>query len=442
MEHWAVLTHYLDLALRSFKRNKVLTALMVLALGLGIGACITTLTVLKLLSGDPLPHKSARLFAPEINPLPAASKTPSEELWRRWGNLMTWTDAMNLLHAHKAERQVVMALASSKVTPQMPGQHAFFSDGVVTTSDFFSMFDVSFRYGGGWSAADDENRARVVVIGSELNEKLFDGADSVGRTIQVNDHDYRIAGVAEPWAPQPRFYAVSLGGRGYGNGDEVFLPLQTAVADKVNTQTVNCFDAGVDINHLETAPCAWVSMWVELAGPAQASAYKSFLSNYVAQQISLGRMHHPEVALPNLMGYLDQQRVVPEDVRLQAGLAFGFLLICVVNTVGLLLAKCLRRSREIGVRRALGATRGEVFAQFMVESATIGIAGGVLGLLFALLGLWAVRQQPAQYADLAHLDPSMFVFTFFVALVASLIAGLLPAWRACVVAPAPQLKAT
>jgi putative ABC transport system permease protein len=184
----------------------------------------------------------------------------------------------------------------------------------------------------------------------------------------------------------------------------------------------------------------WVALWVELASASDASAYKSFLSNYVAQQISLGRMHHPEVALPDLMAFLAQQQVVPDDARLQANLAFGFLLICIVNTVGLLLAKCLRRSREIGVRRALGATRGAIFAQFMVESGMVGIAGGVLGLVFAELGLWAIRHQPAEYAKLAHLDVSMFVATFVIALIASLIAGLLPAWRACVVAPAPQLK--
>jgi putative ABC transport system permease protein len=141
------------------------------------------------------------------------------------------------------------------------------------------------------------------------------------------------------------------------------------------------------------------------------------------------------------MGWLRDQQVVPDDVRLQAGLAFGFLLICVVNTVGLLLAKCLRRSQEIGVRRALGATRREIFTQFMVEAAIVGMAGGVLGLLFAELGLLGIRHQPAEYASLAHLDLGMFFFTFVVALVASLIAGILPAWRACVLAPAPQLKA-
>src|SRR5574337_90235 len=313
--------YYLDLALRSFGRNRVLTALMVLALGLGIGASITTLTVLKLLSGDPLPQKSSRLFAPEINPLGAKSTTPSERLFQNWGNLMTYTDAMNLLHARKGGRQAVMALASGKITTDTPGQHPFFSDGVVTTSGFFSMFGAEFQYGGGWTAQDDENRAHVAVIAGFLNDKLFGGADSVGKMLRIGDHDYRIIGVLKPWAPQPRFYAVNLGGRGYGNGDALFLPLQAAISDGVNTQTVNCFDADVDINHLETAPCAWVSTWVELANASDAGAYKTFLSNYVAQQISLGRMHHPEVALPNLMGFLAQQRVVPDDARMQTNLA-------------------------------------------------------------------------------------------------------------------------
>jgi putative ABC transport system permease protein len=115
--------------------------------------------------------------------------------------------------------------------------------------------------------------------------------------------------------------------------------------------------------------------------------------------------------------------------------------VCLLNTIGLLLAKFLRRSSELGVRRALGATRKAVFQQCMVEAGAIGIAGGVLGLLLAWLGLWAVRQQPVDYADLAHLNPTMLLATFVIALVASLLAGVLPAIRAMQVTPAMQLKA-
>ncbi|MEW9571222.1 ABC transporter permease [Rhodanobacter sp. Si-c] len=432
--------YYLDLAIRSLRRHKVLTTLMVLALALGIGATITTLTVLRLLSGDPLPEKSAQLFYPQVDPYPADQ--PFSRSGKRLPFLMSYVDAMNLLHAGKARRQTAVALSQVKVAPKTQEGKPFYADGVMTTADFFPMFDAPFQYGAGWSAADDDSRAQVVVIASFLNDKLFGGTDSVGRMIRIEDHDFRIIGVLKPWAPQPRFYALHLGSRDYGKGEGVFMPLLGARADCIGPSTMMSYGPGSSMEHLETSPAIWLGVWVELPDASAVSAYRLFLANYARQQVALGRFQKSRTALSGLMQWLRSEHVVPDDARLQTGLAFGFLLICVVNTVGLLLAKCLRRSREIGVRRALGASRGAIFAQFMVEAAIVGVAGGVLGLVFAELGLWGIRHQPAQYAGLAHLDLPMFLFTFVVALVASLVAGLLPAWRACVVAPAPQLKAS
>ncbi|MEO5813638.1 MAG: FtsX-like permease family protein, partial [Rhodanobacter sp.] len=133
-------------------------------------------------------------------------------------------------------------------------------------------------------------------------------------------------------------------------------------------------------------------------------------------------------------------QVVPSDVRLQTWLAFAFLAICLFNTIGLLLAKFLRRAGEIGMRRALGASRAAVFAQCLVEAGLIGLLGGVAGLLLTWLGLWLIRRQSVAYADMVHLDTSMFLVTFALAIAASLLAGVLPALRASRVAPALQLK--
>ena len=80
--------------------------------------------------------------------------------------------------------------------------------------------------------------------------------------------------------------------------------------------------------------------------------------------------------------------------------------------------------------------------QFGVESAVIGLAGGTLGLGLAELGLWSVRLRPDGYAQLARMDLPMLLGTFALAVAASVLAGLLPAWRACRIAPALQLKAT
>jgi putative ABC transport system permease protein len=81
-----------------------------------------------------------------------------------------------------------------------------------------------------------------------------------------------------------------------------------------------------------------------------------------------------------------------------------------------------------------------LFLQLLVESGVVGLAGGLGGLLLACLGLWLVRRQPADYAPLAHLDGAMLLLTFLLAVGASLLAGVLPAWRACRVSPGLQLK--
>ncbi|MCL7715254.1 ABC transporter permease [Stenotrophomonas mori] len=430
--------YYFKLALRSFRRNKVLTALMVLAIALGIGAAMTTLTVFKVLSGDPIPHKSARLFYVQLDPYTREGYKPGEDPdWQ-----LTRFDAEELLRQKKAPRQAMMTGGGGIVDPRV-GTLKPFSVGMrYTSADFFPMFDTPFLYGRGWSGTEDDGRARVAVIGRNLNEKLFDGADSVGREVLVEGHPLRIVGVLDEWQPQPLFYDP-FAGNSYDRQEEVFVPFSTSRDLELGRSgNMNCF--GREIVNDATAlnvPCAWIQYWVELDAAGDAPAFKAYLDNYSDQQRAAGRFERPaNTRLRSVMQWLDYTEVVPGDVRLQMWLAFGFLLVCLVNTVGLLLAKFLRRSGEIGVRRALGASRGEIFRQCLVEAGTIGLGGGLLGLLLALGGLWAVRQRPAEYAALAHLDGSMLLLTFVLAVAASLLAGMLPAWRAMQVAPALQLK--
>jgi len=185
-------------------------------------------------------------------------------------------------------------------------------------------------------------------------------------------------------------------------------------------------------------------MWVELDSPAKVDAYRDFLVHYSQEQKAAGRFERaPNVRLRNVPQWLAFHHAVPADVRLQAWLAFGFLLVCLVHATGLLLAKFTNRHGELGLRRALGATRRDLFAQLLIEAAAIGVAGGGVGLALAYAGMWAVRLQPGNqvdYASLAHLDAAMLALNFVVALLASLAIGWLPAWQACRVAPALQLK--
>lgn len=427
--------YYAWLAARSLRRSPALTALMVLAIGLGIGASITTLTVLRVLSGDPLPEKSARIFLPLIEPRSMddyrAGDPPSEH--------MTYPDAMNLLRAGRAKYQAVSTGGAVVVQPPDSTVEPFMADVRFTSADFFPMFETPFAQGSGWSADDDEARARVIVISQSLNDKLFGGADdSVGRTLRLRGNDFRVVGVLDHWRPTPHFYDLIVGN--YSETDEIFVPIDTGLDLEFGRRgTMNCWDDATD--PVRSPNCAWIQLWIELDSPAQRAEYEAFLANYSDEQRALGRFERPtNVRLYALPEWLEFKRVVPSDVRLQVWLAFGFLAVCLINTVGLMLAKFLRRAGEIGVRRAIGASRRQVFSQFLVEAGAVGIVGALLGVGFALLGLWAVRQQPGDYASLAHLDPTMLGTTVLLALLSSLVAGLLPAWHACDVPPALQLK--
>ena len=428
--------YYLNLAVRSFKRNKALTALMVLAIALGIGASMTTLTVFHVLSGDPIPAKSDRLFYVQLDPESMRGFRPGEEPARP----MTRFDSEALLKQKRGLRQTLMSGGNVVLSSDKPGSSPQLVDARYAASDFFPMFDVPLRYGRGWTAGEDEAKARVAVISRELNDKQFGGADSTGKTLRIDGNDFRIVGVLDAWRLVPRFY--DLYSDNYGETEGVFLPFSTSRELKMGTQgSTDCWDDTGGDSRALNAPCTWVQYWVELESAGKAGDYRNYLVNYSNQQRAAGRFERPaNVRLRNVVELLEFNKIVPGDVRLQLWLALGFLLVCLVNTVGLLLAKFLRRSGEIGVRRALGASRTEIFKQCLVEAGTVGLAGGLLGLLLALLGLWAVRQQPASYASLAHLDGPMLLLTFTLAVLASLLAGILPAWRAMQITPAVQLK--
>ena len=435
--------YYLDLALRSLKRNKVLTALMVLAIAVGIGASMTTLTVMHLLSGDPLPGKSGKLFYPQLNPAPTGTSNHGPF------DLLDYRSAMDLWSAHRADRQTLIVGGDIKLRTPGVNVPALMVPMLATTTDFFPMFDVPFKYGSTWTAQDGARDARVAVISSDLNDKLFGGTDSVGRTLRLRDADVRIVGVLKPWRPTPQFYDVAGGNysRGqtsyfYRKTQDVFIPFATGMdIDGGNFNVFTCWSVPSHPRQQKTSPCVWVRLWVQLNSPAKVAAYRKYIASYAAKQKALGRIARADdTRMMSLMQWLDYNHVVPGDVKLQTWLAFAFLAICLFNTIGLLLAKFLRRSGEIGVRRALGASRGAVFAQCLVEAGMVGLVGGIGGLLLTLLGLWLVRRQPTEYADLAHLDAGMFLVTFALAVSASLLAGVLPALRASRVAPALQLK--
>lgn len=430
--------YYLQLGLHSLKRNLILTLLMVLGIGLGIAATMTSLTVFHLMGSDPIPDKSSRLHYVQVD------NWDPNEAYDTDGNppdQLDYRDAAALMEAGNADKQAVMYQIVFPVQPENAELAPFLATGRATYADFFAMFDTPFQYGGAWGHEQDLHHGRVAVLSRETNEKLFGGQDSVGRHVRSNDIDYTITGVLGYWKPRIRFYDLTTGT--LNEPEEIYVPYTTAIEMKTGGAGNNqCWDnSGPGWDAYLQSECIWQQMWVELDTPAKAAEYKSFLDNYVNEQKKLGRFKRPlNNRLPNVTEWMANQKVVPKDVEVQVGLSFAFLLACLINTIGLLLAKFMRKSGEIGLRRALGASKPQVFFQHMVEAGVIGISGGVIGLLLTVAGLWLVRVLYEDFGNVARLDWLMVATTIGLSIFAAVLAGLYPTWRACRIAPATQLK--
>ena len=433
--------YYIELAVRSLKRSPGLTALMVLTIGFGVAASMTTYSVFRAVSGDPIPWKSSQLFVPQIDMWGPTGRDPDGEP----PSAMDYIDATKLMRDHRAKLQSAMYQISPSIVPAGAGKHPITTSGHAVYSEFFPMLDVPFLYGGGWAASDDTQRAAVVVISSKLNQKLYGGANSVGKTIDIEGKDYRVVGVLNNWNPQPRFYDVVNTG-GFSTGlDDVFLPFERAISlGMANNGNTNCNAIPKESGFvgLQQSSCVWIAFMAELDDAAAVTTYREYLDGYAHQQQQSGRFGWAaNNRLRNLPDWLDSQKVVPSDTKVSLLVALGLLVVCLVNTAGLLLAKFLRRSSEIGIRRALGAQRESIYAQFLTEAGMIGLAGGVLGLVLTGLGVLSVGWVlPKEIATLARVDFSLLLLTLLIAVTATLLAGLYPTFRAARVQPAWQLK--
>jgi putative ABC transport system permease protein len=436
-----MLTYHLRLALKSLRRNPVLSALMIGAIALGVGICITTLTVYRLMSGNPVAHRNDVLYAVTLDSWDV-NEPADEDHPELPPPQVTYNDAMAMLASDIPTRKVVMRKAPLVIESDRQDMKPYLTVSRLTTHDFFAMFDVPFRFGGAWDAAADRAAQPVAVLSSETNTKVFGGTDSVGKTIKLNGREYQVVGVLADWTPTPKFYDLNNGE--FDEIEEAFIPFSIGTQLQLQTAgNTNCWARQPISSYQDflNSECVWMQFWVELPSRTQVEQFQSFIDNYVREQKKLGRFQRP---LNNKLRHPDEwlqiNEVVADDNRVLVGLSFMFLAVCLLNMIGLLLAKFLGAAPLAGLRRALGASRGKIFQQHLVEAGVIGLGGGVLGILVAALGLLGVRKLYENYDALTRLDLTMVAATLAIAVISGIIAGLYPTWRVCRVQPATYLK--
>lgn len=286
---------------------------------------------------------------------------------------------------------------------------------VGVSANYFELAHFKLAQGRLISSADDQRFKQVVLLGANTAKSLFPAHDALGQTVKINHLWFEVIGVlADPYLGKNEFQGVKLG----TEQDQVFIPLKTAIhrfADIELASEISSLTLGLD---------------------------KSIDSVVAAQAIEqLFKRRHNDVEDYELVipaALLAQQKQTQQIFNIVMSCVAGIsLLVGGIGIMNIMLATVLERTKEIGLLRAIGATEKDIRIQFIAESFTISILGGLLGVVFGIL-LSEVISLYSQWA--VSWSISAILLSFSICASIGLIFGVYPAIKASQLDPITALQ--
>ena len=388
-------------AVRVLRRSPGFTITAVLSFALGIGANTAIFSVVNAFLIRPLPfpepERLVAVFEREV-------MGDEQEMSVAPGNFLDWRQ-----QSTKFEQLSAFRTFTATVSGASSDSGAERIVACSCSGNLFATLGVAPALGRPFHADDDRfGAARVIVIGHDLWQRHFGGSpDVIGRGLRVNGDDYEIVGV------MPRGFAYPI------RDTEAWRPLLQTLPPAQQVRH--------DLHYLE------------VVGRVRSSSSNAEATAEVDAISARYKAAHPNEATGKGATVVPLHESVSRWARtsllILLGAVFCVLLIACVNVANLMLTRALKRSREIGLRAALGAARGRIVRQLITETLVLAIAGGIAGALVAgaLIDTLAARAPGADGVMLSgtvRIDPAVFAFALAIAVAGGLMVGVVPALRA------------
>lgn len=285
------------------------------------------------------------------------------------------------------------------------------------TANYFSVRNSPVALGDGFGEEDLTSKARVAVLGYGTAEDLFpDGEYPIGQSVKIRGVQYRVVGVME-----------EKGGVGPMSQDEaVYIPLTTAQS-RLYTRRTRGGDHKVDVVYAEAVDEDRMDLATEQVKQA------------LREQHDIAYLADDDFTVISQTDILDMFGTIMGSINLFLGaIAAISLLVGGIGIMNIMLVSVTERTREIGIRKAVGALRRDILVQFLIESLLLSLLGGLLGITLGFVASAVIGNLVEDLTPVVDIGTVVMSFTFAAAV--GLIFGIYPAWRAASLRPIEALR--